>query len=271
MIQAQKMELVGQLTGGIAHDFNNMLTVITGTIDILADARQAHPTSCDHRQVDQRRGRPRRAAHRNLLAFARKQPLQPPEIDVNGLVRELVRLLMPTLGSTSISKPRCSDDAWPALSTAPAQFSAGQSRDQCPRRHAVRRNAELCDRQHQLGGPDAVARGVERAGDYVVSRSSITVPALPEAILDRIFDPFFSTKEVGREPGSGSAWCSAFQAVRSGPSRSEARSGAEPLSGSSFHAPTRTSADPSASRCGNARRVAKRSCAWRMTTRCAPM
>ena len=98
LIQAQKMELVGQLTGGIAHDFNNMLTVITGTIEILADGVKDTPHLATHRQADRRGGRPGAQLTANLLAFARKQPLQPAEIDVNGLIGEAVRLLSPALG-----------------------------------------------------------------------------------------------------------------------------------------------------------------------------
>ncbi|MBA1914300.1 hybrid sensor histidine kinase/response regulator, partial [Escherichia coli] len=84
--QAQKMEAVGQLTGGIAHDFNNILTVITGTIDILSDA------VTHNRQLTEITGLIRDAADRgasltrHLLAFARKQPLQPSDVDVNALM-----------------------------------------------------------------------------------------------------------------------------------------------------------------------------------------
>src|SRR4029077_16037134 len=90
LIQAQKMESVGQLTGGIAHDFNNMLTVITGTIEILADAVKQHPNlSTIARMISDAADRASQLTA-NLLAFARKQPLQPLEIDVNGLIEEVV-------------------------------------------------------------------------------------------------------------------------------------------------------------------------------------
>src|ERR1700682_2063350 len=88
--QAQKMEAVGQLTGGIAHDFNNMLTVITGTIEILAEAVKQHPNlSTIARMISDAADRGARLTS-SLLAFARKQPLQPAEIDVNEFIREAV-------------------------------------------------------------------------------------------------------------------------------------------------------------------------------------
>jgi signal transduction histidine kinase len=96
--QAQKMEAVGQLTGGIAHDLNNILTVITGTIEILAEAVADRPELVAiARMIDEAAERGADLTQR-LLAFARKQPLQPREVDVNSLVIEASNLLRPTLG-----------------------------------------------------------------------------------------------------------------------------------------------------------------------------
>src|SRR4030088_2204732 len=115
LIQAQKMESVGQLTGGIAHDFNNMLTVITGTIEILADGVKDIPHLAKVTQwISEPADRGARLTS-SLLAFARKQPLQPAEIDVNGLICEAVRLLSPTLGKQTEIETALSADAWPAF------------------------------------------------------------------------------------------------------------------------------------------------------------
>src|ERR1700686_222924 len=96
--QAQKMEAVGQLTGGIAHDLNNILTVITGTIEILAEAVADRPELVAiAKMIDEAAVRGGDLTQR-LLAFARKQPLQPREVDVNSLVIETANLLRPTLG-----------------------------------------------------------------------------------------------------------------------------------------------------------------------------
>ena len=96
--QAQKMEAVGQLTGGIAHDLNNILTVITGTIEILAEAVADRPElAAIAKMIDEAAARGADLTQR-LLAFARKQPLQPREVDVNSLVIEASNLLRPTLG-----------------------------------------------------------------------------------------------------------------------------------------------------------------------------
>ena len=107
--QAQKMEAVGQLTGGVAHDFNNILTVITGTIGILADAVADRPElAAIARMIDEAAERGA-SLTRHLLAFARKQPLQPREIDVNALVLETAKLLQPTLGEQIEIAPRLRD------------------------------------------------------------------------------------------------------------------------------------------------------------------
>src|SRR4029079_19658656 len=95
---AEKMEAVGQLTGGVAHDFNNILTVITGTIEILADAVAKEPElAAITKMIDEAAGRGAELTQ-HLLALARMQPLQPREIDVNALIIDTAKLLRPTLG-----------------------------------------------------------------------------------------------------------------------------------------------------------------------------
>jgi PAS domain S-box-containing protein len=98
LFQAQKMESVGQLTGGIAHDFNNMLTVITGTIEILADGVKHDPALASIARMINDAAERASQLTANLLAFARRQPLRPLETDVNALIEEVVKLLEPTLG-----------------------------------------------------------------------------------------------------------------------------------------------------------------------------
>ena len=102
--QAQKMELVGQLTGGIAHDFNNMLTVITGTIEILAQGVADQPDlAAIAKLISDAADRGAKLTSR-LLAFSRQQPLRPSVVDVNDLMLELAKFLYPTLGSRSRSR-----------------------------------------------------------------------------------------------------------------------------------------------------------------------
>ena len=96
--QAQKMEAIGQLTGGVAHDFNNILTVITGTIEILGDAVKDRPHLAQITDMISAAAARGADLTQHLLAFARQQPLQPRSTDVNALVIDAARLLRPTLG-----------------------------------------------------------------------------------------------------------------------------------------------------------------------------
>ena len=96
--QAQKMEAIGQLTGGVAHDFNNILTVITGTIEILDDAVKDRPHLTQITDMISAAASRGADLTKHLLAFARQQPLQPRSTDVNALVIDDARLLRSTLG-----------------------------------------------------------------------------------------------------------------------------------------------------------------------------
>src|SRR6185295_19169648 len=113
--QAQKLESVGKLTGGIAHDFNNILTVITGTIDILAAAVATDPKLATIAQMIDDAAERGAELTRRLLAFARKQPLQPRMTDINGLVVDAAKMLRPTLGETVEIETALEEALWPAL------------------------------------------------------------------------------------------------------------------------------------------------------------
>jgi PAS domain S-box-containing protein len=202
--QVQKMDSIGQLTGGVAHDFNNVLTVITGTIGILADAVADRPElAAITKLIDDAAERGAQLT-KHLLAFARKQPLQPREIDVNALTLEAAKLLHPTLGEQISIMPQLTEDAWPAL-VDPGQLSTAilnlalNARDAMPDGGTLvleTRNIFLDDGYASMN-PDVVA------GNYVMIAVSDTGSGIPAALIERVFDPFFTTKEVGKGTGLG--------------------------------------------------------------------
>lgn len=229
LIQALKMESLGQLTGGIAHDFNNLLTVITGTIEILADGVKDIPHLASITKLISDAADRGANLTASLLAFARKQPLQPAEIDVNDLIGEAARLLTPVLGKHIDVETALSGDAWLAFVDR-SQLSAALVNLAINARDAMPNGGKLtfATGNFTLGVPEAMARGVERAGDYVAIEVSDTGTGIPQADLDRIFDPFFSTKEVGRGTGLGLSMVFGFakQSHGSVDVRSEEGSGA---------------------------------------------
>ncbi|VIO73810.1 hybrid sensor histidine kinase/response regulator [Bradyrhizobium ivorense] len=204
LIQAQKTESLGRLTGGIAHDFNNMLTVITGTIELLADGVKDNPQLAAIAKLISDAADRGAQLTSSLLAFSRKQPLQPAETYVNELIGEVVRLLSQTLGSQIEIRTELRRDAWLAFVDR-SQLSAAlvnlgiNARDAMPEGGTV----TFATRNVQLGIPEAVARGVERAGDHLVIEVTDTGVGISPSHLEKIFDPFFSTKEVGRGTGLG--------------------------------------------------------------------
>ena len=203
LIQAQKMESVGQLTGGIAHDFNNMLTVITGTIEILADGVKHDPALASIvRMIDDAADRASQLTA-NLLAFARKQPLRPRETNVNALVEEVVQLLSPTLGRQIEIETALSDQAWPALIDR-GQLSSALVNLAINARDAMPGGGRLLFRTANFTRDAHAAEVVGLGpGDYVTIEVIDSGVGIPPAIRGRIFEPFFSTKQFGAGTGLG--------------------------------------------------------------------
>ncbi|TYO61256.1 PAS domain S-box protein [Bradyrhizobium hipponense] len=202
--QVQKMDAIGQLTGGVAHDFNNVLTVITGTIGILGDAVADRPElAAITKLIDDAAERGAQLT-KHLLAFARKQPLQPREIDVNALALEAAKLLHPTLGEQITINPQLTEDAWPAL-VDPNQLTSAILNLALNARDAMPEGGTLVLETRNIFLDDGYAsmNADVTPGNYVMIAVSDTGAGIPAELIDRVFDPFFTTKEVGKGTGLG--------------------------------------------------------------------
>jgi PAS domain S-box-containing protein len=202
--QAQKMDAVGQLTGGIAHDFNNILTVITGTIGILQDAvADRPPLVAIARLIDDAAERGAQLT-KHLLAFARKQPLQPREVDVNALALEAAKLLRPTLGEHIEISSKLEDDTWPAM-VDPSQLSTAVLNLALNARDAMPGGGKLTleTRNVYLDEGYAGMHSDVAVGNYVMIAVSDTGVGIAPEHMEKVFDPFFTTKEVGKGTGLG--------------------------------------------------------------------
>ncbi len=202
--QSEKMEALGQLTGGIAHDFNNILTVITGTIEILAEAVEKEPQlAAITRMIDDAAARGADLTQ-HLLAFARKQPLQPREVDINTLIIDTAKLLRPTLGEHIEIESVFEDEACVAsvdpnqLATAILNLSLN-ARDAMPNggKLILETGSAFLDENY------ANIHGDVRPGRYALIAVSDTGTGIPAAILDKVFNPFFTSKGPGKGTGLG--------------------------------------------------------------------
>jgi signal transduction histidine kinase/ActR/RegA family two-component response regulator len=202
--QAQKMEAVGQLTGGIAHDFNNILTVITGTIGILNDAVADRPELAAVAAMIDEAAERGADLTRHLLAFARKQPLQPREVNVNTLILETAKLLRPTLGEHVEINPLLAEDAWTAL-VDPSQLTSAILNLALNARDAMPAGGKLVLETKNIYLDESYAdmHAEVTAGHYVMIAVSDTGSGIPAGNLEKVFDPFFTTKEVGKGTGLG--------------------------------------------------------------------
>jgi nitrogen-specific signal transduction histidine kinase/CheY-like chemotaxis protein len=210
--QAQKMEAVGQLTGGIAHDFNNLLTIIIGNLDtVKRQIARLAPTQTIadlaakvQNQVDVAMQASRSAAkltHR-LLAFARRQPLEPVRLDCNRLVSGMSDLLRRTLGETVNLEVVLGGGLWPTFADA-NQLENALLNLAVNARHAMPDSGRLTIETTNAFLDEAYVRrfGDLTPGQYVQISVADTGAGIPADVLGRVFEPFFTTKSV--EAGSG--------------------------------------------------------------------
>ena len=202
--QSEKMEVIGQLTGGVAHDFNNMLTVITGTIDILAEGVADRPELAAIARLISDAADRGADLTAHLLAFARKQPLQPKQTNVTDVVHEASILLRQTLGEQVELEWKLADDAWPAI-VDPGQLITAIMNLAVNARDAMAHGGKLTIETMNVRLDESyVDEHSEVApGAYVMIAVSDTGPGIPAAIRDRVFEPFFTTKDVGKGTGLG--------------------------------------------------------------------
>ena len=200
---AEKMEAIGQLTGGVAHDFNNILTVITGTIEILAEAVEKEPQlAAITKMIDEAAARGADLTQ-HLLAFARKQPLQPREIDINSLVVDTAKLLRPTLGEQIQIESVFEDENCVAI-VDPNQLTTAILNLALNARDAMPGGGKLILETGAAYLDEAYANANDVSpGHYVLIAVSDTGTGIPANLLTRVFDPFFTSKGPGKGTGLG--------------------------------------------------------------------
>ena len=204
LVQAQKMETVGQLSGGIAHDFNNLLTVVVGNADALSEMLKARPDLQALAEAIVQAGERGAELTQRLLAFSRRQTLQPAEIDGNALVRNMEKLLRRMLSETIAIRTTLEPDLWTAFAD-PGQLEnallnlAINARDAMPHGGSLTiatGNVSLDERYRDLH-PEV------SPGEYVMVAVTDDGSGMPKDVLDHAFEPFFTTKEVGKGSGLG--------------------------------------------------------------------
>ncbi|HRP96112.1 MAG TPA: PAS domain S-box protein [Rhodocyclaceae bacterium] len=204
LVQAQKMEAVGQLTGGVAHDFNNLLTIISGNLQLLAE-RVAHDV-LNTKLVGAASGAAMRGAElvRGLLAFSRKQVLQPQAVSLNHVAAQMLGLLQRTLGENIEVALVKGPHLWDAMAD-PAHIESALLNLAVNARDAMPRGGKLTieTANVHLDEAYAAAAGEVRAGDYVMLAVSDTGSGMSPETLEHALEPFFTTKPPGKGSGLG--------------------------------------------------------------------
>ena len=202
--QSQKMQAIGQLAGGVAHDFNNLLTVIIGFCDLLLLRHSAGEQNfADIMQIKQNANRATNLV-RQLLAFSRQQTLQPKVLNITDVLAELTNLLRRLIG-VNIQFDVVHGRDLGLVKVDQGQFEQVIINLAVNARDAMTEGGTLTIRTSDVALARALERGTEvlPAGDYVLIEVIDTGTGIDKAHLERIFEPFFSTKEVGQGTGLG--------------------------------------------------------------------
>ncbi|OAI92673.1 histidine kinase [Pseudomonas putida] len=203
--QSQKMEAVGQLTGGIAHDFNNLLAGISGALELLEGRMlQGRFGELGKYLIAAQDGVTRAAALTSrLLAFSRRQPLEPRATDVNALISGMLELIQRSVGPAVTLETHGAPDLWPAFVDA-SQLENALLNLCINARDAMPAGGRIQIRTSNLYLDDDQALALELpAGGYLCLAVSDTGSGMPEHVLGRAFEPFFTTKPAGQGTGLG--------------------------------------------------------------------
>lgn len=201
---AQKMEAIGQLTGGIAHDFNNLLVVMLGSAETLLEELTESPKLANMARMTLTAAMRGAELTNRLLAFARRQPLQPANVDINRLLAEMEGLLRRTLQEAIDIKLVCDSGLWPSIIDVAALESvilnlAINSRDAMPDGgHLTIETANsTIDETYAASRPEV------HPGEYVMIAITDDGVGMTADVAEHVFEPFFSTKPAGRGSGLG--------------------------------------------------------------------
>lgn len=203
---AQKMEAVGQLTGGIAHDFNNLLTGITGSLDMIR-RRRARDAGADvgtYLSIIGASADRAASLTQRLLAFSRRQSLDPRPVDVMALVRGMENLIRKSIGELITLELQAPADLWPATCD-PNQLESAILNLAINARDAMPHGGQLAIAATNMPVEEAQCRRYRLAqpGDYVLVAVSDTGHGMSAETMAKAFDPFFTTKPLGKGTGLG--------------------------------------------------------------------
>jgi signal transduction histidine kinase len=202
--QAQKMEAIGQLTGGIAHDFNNLLTVVLGNLETIQKRAGGTNDAVDRAIRNAKTGAERAALlTQQLLAFGRKQPLQPVDLGINDAVLNVVGLLERTLGHAIEVRTELEPDLWP-VRVDPNQLESALLNLAVNARDAMPEGGVLTLRTRKVpAGADPIVAAEEPGREFAAVEVSDTGQGMSEEVRGHAFEPFFTTKPVGQGTGLG--------------------------------------------------------------------
>jgi signal transduction histidine kinase/ActR/RegA family two-component response regulator len=199
--QAQKMEAVGRLAGGVAHDFNNLLTVITGYSSLLSSGLEAGHAWRDPLEEIQKAADRAASLTRQLLAFSRKQVLRPVPLDLNRVIQNLDKMLRRVIREDVEIVHELAPDLWPVRAD-PAQLEQVLLTLVTNARDAMPQGGRVTVATANVPAGEAGARGAGRRVRLAVSDTGL---GMDDAVRERLFEPFYTTKELGKGTGLGLA------------------------------------------------------------------
>ncbi len=215
LTQARKMEAVGQLTGGVAHDFNNLLTVVLGNADILLRRIDEQPSLVKHLAAIRAAADKGQTLTRQLLAFSRRQQLNPTVVDLNGLIRNFLPLMKQAVGDGVAIRLELGAAPLHAM-VDPTHLETALLNLAVNARDAMDNEGELTIRSRRTSRDGAECAEI---------RVSDTGAGMSAEVVERVFEPFYTTKDIGRGSGLGLSQVYGFVAQSGGHVEVDSRPG----------------------------------------------